>query len=180
MVARTFDPRRLDVAAFAKAGGELAGTWPVSAMPRLADSAVATDVLGDVAWSARGERRAGPAGDTQTWLHLTATTRLPLACQRCLEPVEVALDIRRSLLFVAGEELAAELDAESEDDVLALTRALDLQVLLEDELLLELPLVPRHETCPMPLTAPNVAATEPAKREHPFAALAAWRGGKAT
>ena len=45
--------------------------------------------------------------------------------------------------FVRGEDAAAELDAESDFDVLTLTRSLDLRELVEDELLLALPLVPR-------------------------------------
>jgi uncharacterized protein len=64
--------------------------------------------------------------------------------------------------------------------VLALERALDLHELVEDELLLVLPMVPRHETC----TPPAGAATPPAPADdaqaapHPFAALAGWRATK--
>jgi len=50
---------------------------------------------------------------------------------------------------------------------------------VEDELILELPLVPRHEgVCPEPLPFPGAAdaAEEPAvERPNPFAALAALR-----
>jgi len=53
---------------------------------------------------------------------------------------------------------------------LALTRALDLIGLIEDELLLALPLVPRHDVCPQPLKVQDDA--EPfEERAHPFAAL---------
>ena len=67
---------------------------------------------------------------------------------------------------------------DSEDDVLALTRALDLRELVEDELLLALPIVPRHEVCPEPLPQPadDAAPAEPAP--HPFAALAALKRTK--
>jgi hypothetical protein len=78
--------------------------------------------------------------------------------------------------FVAGEDAAAALDAESEDDVLALTPALDLRQLIEDELLLALPIVPRHDHCPEPLPrafADPQGAASPA--ENPFAALAALK-----
>ena len=80
-----------------------------------------------------------------------------------------------------GEDAAAQLDADSEDDVLALTRALDLHELIEDELLLTLPLVPRHEVCPQPL--PMVANADPpsgdeAERPNPFAALQALKRGR--
>ena len=65
--------------------------------------------------------------------------------------MRVPLHAERRIFFVDGEDAAAALDAESEDDVLALTPALDLAELVEDELLLALPLVPRHEQCPEPL-----------------------------
>ena len=57
----------------------------------------------------------------------------------------------RSIRFVHGADLAQQLDEESEEDVLALSAALDLRELIEDELILALPLVPRHDVCPQPL-----------------------------
>ena len=105
-----------------------------------------------------------------------AETALRLTCQRCLQAVRYAIDVERSFRFVADEATAATLDAESEEDLLVQTRSLDLPSLIEDELLLALPLVPRHEgRCPQPLNAPPdpvaaaIAAAPPAK---PFAALA--------
>jgi uncharacterized protein len=177
MTTRDFDPLRLDVAAFATAAGELGGVWPLAQFDRLTEAAVA-DVLdptsGEVTWNARGERRAMRGGESQVWLHIGASTHLPLECQRCLQPVDVPLDIKRSFLFVHGEDAAAQLDTDSEDDVLALSRALDLRELIEDELLLALPIVPRHETCPSPLpVAPDVELDN--EKPNPFAALSALK-----
>ena len=101
-----------------------------------------------------------------------------LECQRCLMSVAADVTAQRSFLFVHGEDTAAELDSDSEDDVLALTRSLDVRELIEDELLLALPIVPRHETCPQPLllaSEPDAAPEEEAP--HPFAALAALKRG---
>ena len=126
---------------------------------------------------ARGERSAARGPGPQIWLHVSASTRLPLECQRCLAPVEVAVDVARSFGFVHGVDAAAQLDAESEDDVLALTRALDLRELIEDELLLALPLVPRHEHCPQPLPVPIDSDADSVEEgtPNPFAALAALK-----
>jgi uncharacterized protein len=182
MRTRPVDPRRLDVEAFAKEGGELAGEWPLKSLDRLADAAHpdAKPGEGDVAaWQAEGEGRPVRGGAPQVWLHLRAQARLSLVCQRCLAPVETALDTRRSLLFVPGEDAAAQLDADSEDDVLALTRALDLRDLVEDELLLALPLVPRHEVCPEPLSLAQDEAAPQEEQPNPFAALAALKRGGA-
>jgi uncharacterized protein len=184
MSAREFDPSRLDVAAFAKEGATLEGRWPLGRFDRVLASEpaeAAKHEVHEVAWRARGERRAPRAGEPQTWLHLHATTRVPLECQRCLKPVVVPVQIERSFLFVHGEDAAAQLDAAGEDDVLAITRALDLRELIEDEILLALPIVPRHEVCPDPLVAPaegDAAGDAVAPAPHPFAALAGLKRGK--
>lgn len=178
MKAREFNPRRLDVRALAQDAVELDGEWPLNGFDRLVDSlAAGADLGGSVAWHARGfevpVRGAGP----QTWLALQARANVPLVCQRCLQVLVHNVSLDRRFLFVADEAAAAQLDGEIEDDVLVLSRELDLQALVEDELLLDLPLVPRHEVCPQPLLAPAEASGPVSEPEapHPFAALAALR-----
>ena len=107
-----------------------------------------------------------------------------MECQRCLTPVDVPLDVERSFRFVADEATAEALDEECDEDLLALSREFDLRELIEDELLMALPGVPRHEECPtsVPLASSNddfeVANSE---KPNPFAALAALRkDGKGT
>lgn len=174
---RTFEPTHLDVQAFAAEGAALDGFWPLVQFNRIFDSVPADATLQDgaaVAWRVRGERRVA-FGEAQTWLHVEADATVAQQCQRCLAPVPVALEVRRSFRFVPGEDAAAQLDSESNDDVLAMTRALDLRELVEDELLLALPLVPMHGVCPEPLAAPpDDAAAE--ERPNPFALLAALKG----
>lgn len=173
------DPRRLDVAALAESAGELSGQWPLSEMSRLADmvhrESAGADELAQ--WDVRGEKRKSGSGPAEVWLHLHAHASCLLVCQRCLQPVATAIDAQRSFMFVAGEAAAAELDAQCEDDVLALTRELDLRELVEDELMLSLPLVPKHEQCPSPLVAPQTGPELVADTPHPFAVLAALRRG---
>ena len=182
MVApRNFDPLRLDVEAFIKAGEASASEWPLGELPRLQEASMpGTDLSAErrVAWAARGELRPQRGGEPELWLHLTAQVSLALQCQRCLQPVETAVEVDRTIRFVRGEEAAAELDEQSDDDVLALQRSLDLRELVEDELLLALPLVPRHEVCPapLPMSAGEIEAAESAEdTAHPFAALAALK-----
>ena len=175
------DPHRLDVAAFAAGGGELAGTWPADRLTRLVAATLAPldgSARPDIVWRASGERRVLAGAGSQPSLAVGAQTEVTLECQRCLQPMRVALRAERRIFFVEGEQAAEALDAQNEDDVLALTPALDLAPLIEDELLLALPLVPRHEQCPEPLPRGFVeddAAVDPA--EHPFAALAALKRG---
>ena len=101
-----------------------------------------------VTWSATGELRNPGHVHPEVWLHLKADAVLSLTCQRCLGPVDVAVAVDRSFRFVPDEDTAAAQDDESEEDVLALSRSFDLVELVEDELLMELPLAPRHEVCP--------------------------------
>jgi len=101
---------------------------------------------------------------------------VPLQCQRCLQTMTQTLRVDRRFRFVRNEEQAAELDEESDDDVLALPTRLDLVALLEDELILALPIVPRHDSCPQPLPIQPAAEADEEAAPHPFAALAALRG----
>jgi uncharacterized protein len=180
MKARSPDPRRLDMAAAATDALALEGRWPLAGFDRLIEGA-AHD--GDVAWSARGQSRRVASGEPEIWLHLAAQARVWRDCQRCLQPVALDLEVARAFRFVADEATAEALDAESEDDVLALPRSLDLHELVEDELLLTLPVVPMHNRCPvkLPMSA-GADAGEPEPAPKPFASLAGLaglkRGGK--
>lgn len=126
-------------------------------------------------WAARGELRFDEAGEEQIWLHLTIDAVLPLTCQRCMEPVDVSMAVRRSFRFVANEEIAQEQDAESEEDLLVLDHEFTLAGLIEDEVLMDLPEVPVHAICP---AAPRMVAvdsdfeTAAAEKSNPFAVLA--------
>ncbi|MBC7956133.1 MAG: DUF177 domain-containing protein [Cytophagales bacterium] len=177
MKERDFDPTQLDVEAFAKAGVSLESSWPLAQLERLASSVVALADSDIVAWHARGEHRPVRGSGHQVWLHVEAKARVMLECQRCLSPVGAEVAVQRSFMFVHGENTAAELDNDSEDDVLALTRSLDLRELIEDELLLALPLVPRHETCPQTLLVAKPELPAEDDTPHPFAALAALKRG---
>ena len=180
---RAPDPRRLDVAAFAATGGELRGAWEATQLRRLQSATIdpsAEARRGDVAWQARGERLPLPGAGTRPSLLIEAETDVTLECQRCLQPMRWPLQARRRIFFVEGEDAAAALDAENEDDVLALAPALDLQALVEDELLLALPIVPRHEVCPEPLARPFVEEeSAPVPEDSPFAVLSALKRGPA-
>lgn len=179
MKHRAFDPDKLDIAAFARDGASLNGEWPVAALTRLADSAAPeapASAWPALHWALQGETRQPKGGAAQTWLQLTAQATVWLTCQRCLQPVKAEVDIERWIRFVDTEAEAAALDADSEDDVLALPRHLDARELIEDELLLALPLVPRHEVCPDPLPVPaDQVEDAPEERPNPFAALAALK-----
>ena len=174
MKDRSPDPTALELVALCRQSAELGGLWPLARMQRLSQAfGAASD--GAVEWSASASQRPVTGGEPEMWLVLKASAEVPLQCQRCLQIMTETLVVDRRFRFVHSEEQAAELDEESDDDVLALPPRLDLMALLEDELILTLPIVPRHETCPQPLPQPAAEPDEEAA-PHPFAALAALRG----
>ncbi len=174
-------PRHLDVKAFAHAASQISGHDLLSNYERLMHEVQGPGAEIGLDWSARGEFRSDPAGVGQVWLHVTVNTGLPLICQRCLAPVEIAVVVKPSFRFVENEEVAALQDDESEEDVLALSRDFNLADLIEDEVLMALPLIPRHETCPLEV---KLAVADPdfdaatAEKRNPFAVLAKLQGGK--
>lgn len=144
-------PDKLDVRRFAREQASLQGETSLAQFQRLRED---TFGLTDeqcaairVVWTVQGVWRELRGGAAETRLRLHASAGLPLQCQRCLEPVQEALVVDRQFLFVADEATALALDEESEDDVLVASKTFNLLELIEDELLMALPLVPRHGHC---------------------------------
>ncbi|MET4576348.1 YceD family protein [Ottowia thiooxydans] len=179
-MSRIFNARRLDVAAFSQAKAQLSGHDPVQNYERLSNElhGPAPGVLID--WQAEGGQRRAVDGGTYVALHLNAGADLPLTCQLCMGEIIEPVTVDRHFLFLADEDAAASLDESSEeDDVLALSSEFDLQALIEDEMLMALPLVPRHEQCPeAPTLASDDADFEAALKDKakPFASLASLKG----
>jgi uncharacterized protein len=151
MKARTFAPRKLDIGAFIESLELMKGAAPLLELPRLAEG-LARDVdvnaLPPVEWSAQGRLVAQRVGGPQMWLDLSAHGDLAWECQRCLQAVTLPVDVQRGIRFVKDEAAAAQLDADGDEDVLALSKQFDLMALIEDELIMAQPIVPRHDTCP--------------------------------
>ena len=179
MKTKPVDPSRLDVRSLIEQASSLSGEWPLRDLVRLHDSVMADQTPAEttIAWQVQGEPRPTSSGQPEWWMRLSADADLVLVCQRCLGPVREHVSVDRWLRFVTDEAQAAALDAEMEDDVLAMPRWLDVVELVEDELLMALPLVPRHAVCSQPLPLPAESIQDQEEPEpHPFAALAAIKG----
>ena len=161
--------------AFAQEGKPLVESTPLSNMERLAQElhGLAPDLA--VNWQARAELRPHAGPEEDGGLHLQANATLPLTCQRCMGAVATVVEVDQWYRFVADEDIAMLEDDQSEEDLLVMAPQFDLLEVLEDELLMALPLVPMHETCPeTPVFSAGeseLAQQEDAK-PHPFAALA--------
>ena len=143
---------------FARGGDELRGTLALSELPRLADMGVAASPGFDFAVCGGQNERGKPV------LRIRASGPAAMTCQRCLGPVDVRLDAS-AVLELAESEAAVEA-ADDEVDRVVGSPAMDVGALVEDELMLALPMVPRHEACePKGSRAQDEAGS-------PFAALA--------
>lgn len=178
---KTHDPRHLDIKAFAQAGARLQGEGRLADWPRLLEEQFAGGGVqsSPVRWYLQGRMVPVPGGGTQVGLVLQAQVDLAMQCQRCLTAVVEKLTAERDFLFVADEATAEALDDESDADVLVISRDFDALSLVEDELILSLPLVPRHEVCPqsLPSQVADEDFEEASERPNPFAALAALKKG---
>lgn len=172
---RNFQPERLNLLALASDGQPWAEATLVKDLARLAEESHGLNLDEAVQWQARGELRPKAGADDEVWLHLTAQVALPLTCQRCLTPVATDLTVDQWYRFVASEEIAMAEDDEAEEDLLVMAPQFDLLALLEDELLMAVPLVPMHETCPQTpkfsVSDPAVEAAEAEPKPNPFAVL---------
>jgi uncharacterized protein len=154
-----------DAFAFTRDGRVLEGTLPISELERLHDLLV--EVVGEVSFRLQGFK--GERGEAMLQLEISGV--LPLACQRCLDAVPCDLDVDSLLELVPeGAELSEDELEDDTRDFLPVERELDVAELVEDEILLALPVAPRHEKCGLP------GAADAGERINPFAALSGLKG----
>lgn len=155
----------IDVREFAQSDGRLAGTVAAAGLARL--SGLVTDERGEVTYAVSGHLD----GSGSPRLQIDLYSRFTVRCQRCLGPVVQVVALRRELRFVADASLLPEVaDEAPEVDELPAPAAMRVLEWIEDEILLALPISPRHEAgeCRPP---PNPAA-DPDATVKPFARLA--------
>lgn len=158
------------MAAFAQEGATLEGTAVLQDFPRLRMESPQAATQTPVQWRAQAHVDQSPGQAPAIRLELHANVTLPVQCQRCMQPMEETITVDRTFRFAHDEATAARLDEELEEDVLVCSRQFDLLDLVEDELIMALPLAPRHAVC-QPATALLDPAVESDSQPHPFAAL---------
>jgi len=160
----------VDVFELAARGERIEGEIALARLPRLAGSLLGTE--GSLRYEVRGlvDADGYPGAD------LSLRGRLRLECQRCNAALEFILERDTRFRFVHSEP---ELDAlpleDDEVDVVVGSQTMDLPGWVEDEAILSLPLVPRHESC-IPAEGSVDRAEPTAERPSPFAVLAALKG----
>jgi len=149
----------IDGLEFARRQGCLSGQLRLGALQRLND--VLFDADGHLDYEIAGEMAGNNA-----FLKLRIEGPLRLTCQRCLGPMEFALDLSSRVMLVESEAPWPEdgqhggLEDETCDAIEA-SRELNLLPLLEEEILLALPIAPRHEACQPPAVADSSGSVSP-------------------
>lgn len=135
----------IDTLAFAREAGSLQGELPIISLTRVLDLLV--DSTGGLRYRVDGS--LGPRDRPQLVLKLDGA--LSVCCQRCLEGVVYSVDVRSVLEFVGSEEDLTQEEIEDDSkDFLPIQSELDVVALIEDEIILDLPSAPRHESCALP------------------------------
>ena len=162
-------PQRIDPLQLADRGARLVGTLALEDMVRLRTSL--HDATGVVSVELDFERD----GNAQRYLRGSLSTRLNVLCQRCLRPMQVDIKRRLGLALV---NLAETLTDQAES-LLVDSETISLSDMIEDELILALPIAPLH--LPADCSA-NAARPDGDNREtvNPFAALASLRSARGT
>tara|TARA_R110001583_G_scaffold100844_1_gene247039 strand:+ start:59669 stop:60175 length:507 start_codon:yes stop_codon:yes gene_type:complete len=153
-----------DVFKFAYEQRRLSGEVKVAAFERLAD--LLTDQSGVIRYKLEGDVDAM----RKPRLTLTIDGSLMLRCQRCLGGLGWDLSVRNALQPVrSGQEIPEEELEDDEVDAIEIDGDLDVLSLLEDEILLALPLAPRHDECG------TLRPEGGAVKESPFSVLSGLR-----
>lgn len=149
---------------FARTGQEVSGTVPIALLGRLRDQL--HDDEGNVDYAVRGF--IGP--EAKPMLEVRVNASLHLVCQRCLGSLAWRLREGASLLLVHSEsELGDPADEDESIDAVVGTPRMDVVDLVEDEILLALPIAPMHPTQDCRPDDPN---PETGSGQSAFAALA--------
>ncbi len=162
----------IDNLAFAKKNDRLAGNLSLVDFPRLSELLLQSAKV--------SKSNSGPAGSIsyvlegktdaagQHLLYLALTTDLTTTCQRCLNemPLKLTLNFNYLIGDVADIDLvAAEIDNSDDMDMQQASQTMDIIGLLEDEIIMAIPIAPIHEDdC-------GEIVTQSGEKPNPFAVL---------
>ena len=162
MTAQTVTPWQTDVFALCKDHAQQSGELPIALLTRLGSDLSRHD--GALQYTLSGQIDA----EKRSLLNIRINGTLVMRCQRCAEDMQYAVNVDNTLQLVHSE---AELDSE-EDEINAImegtadvekivgSKAVDRLNLLEDEIILSLPIVIAHEHCEktLPMSAGEKAS----------------------
>ena len=164
-------PKDIDPFRLANNGLQLEGKIALSDMPRVSEAII--DDSGHV--DVKLQFDIDETGTPYMVGHIN--TELPLTCERCMQTMQYSVDTDLSLGLIRHESQAERLAEQYEPWLIEGDAPVKLSLVIEDELLLAIPIVPKHEHACLPgelwQSGENVGEEE--KPESPFAVLSALK-----
>lgn len=183
-------PKTIDLWDLVRNQRTLRGAFPLVALSRLVEglpqqvvvrdlASLPEDEQGVVWYEVTGESRVGGRSS----MEISAQAMVCVTCQRCLEPMvqtlleNVQFDVVTQARFDALE--SEDIDPD-ESDVVVGSRQFDLLELLEDQLILAIPYVPKHAQCQPKVPLRDVGVDDDGvdleQKPNPFDVLARLKG----
>ncbi|WP_066804840.1 YceD family protein [Moraxella oblonga] len=170
-------PTEIALDKWSDVGFEWQGIVPITQFERLADEidSLGDDTL-DISFALINKNGL-------LWLNYQIEATLLMPCQRCLTPMAINISNHYRLAILENEDKIRYLHAiEPDADYVLIDeicepdsrKMLPVADLLEDELLLAIPLAPRHSDCE--LLTDSVGEVPNTPKENPFAMLEQLRG----
>ncbi|HZJ81524.1 MAG TPA: YceD family protein [Guyparkeria sp.] len=167
----------LSVRAVCRAGVVESGEVPQAALSRCRDMVAEGDALAYQVRFFEGQDVHPLAAEVRV------EASLVLECARCREMVVTPVSSTSEVRFVFSDDQAEHVETEAEPVILDREGRLQLLDLLEDELLMAVPLMPVHDqpcaeiSADRPYTSGVLEEVGEEERESPFAALAVLKKG---
>jgi len=168
-------PAFVDARKVFRQGMQVQGFLPMAALSRLAE------ILTDTNGRANARLRFDFDEGRRRRIHGEVSAQVNVQCQRCLEPVSVQLSEPFDLALVSSEEMAKLLPVDI-DPWLSSEDSLSLLEIIEEQLILCMPIVNTHGSCrTAPLTRgtdSGVADEADGRKNNPFAVLASLKSNR--
>lgn len=135
--------RRIDFCAPQSYQG--AGFLEISALPRVAEEASSLEPGDGFRWQVNTHFMDSPGSEPRQILELGVKGRIHLVCQSCLQDcgLDLAQESRFIMVATEGEADAFPIEDDQQEPLVA-SQHFDLLGLIEDEILLSFPLIPKH------------------------------------
>ncbi len=143
-----------------KSNDKLIGTLLLSQMPNLLSSQNKSESTVEASIVVKQRE------DDHIVISGNATVEIELDCQRCLHPLINTIEADFELVLVKYEHQQSSVS--DVDDVIICEDNLELVPLIEQELILSLPMIAKHSDCQVMY---ENTVSEDADRQHPFANL---------